>query len=279
MSDDDADDDIDVGVGIGMGAKCKDSCYKSNGKMKKSKCSQNKCSACSECPQPTPSPTPSPTPDPTPSPTPEPTPSPTPNPTPSPTPNPTPTPTPNPTPAPTPPVLRNYDVVSIQNVYDGGNSYLDTCAHTSCAGSTAYQVQTASSSNRDSGSGLWRIIRAGNGNGNGIVNSGDTVYVVNMYGGHTWLDSCGGASCTGGTQWNVVTNSGGSRGSTSQWQIGGSGGAITMGETVTFRNLYSGGNGYLDSCGGASCGGAKWNVYTNWNVRGSTSQWRLIAGR
>merc|ERR1719359_878416 len=238
-----------------MGAKCKDSCYKSNGKMKKSKCSQNKCSACSECPQPTP------------------------NPTPSPTPNPTPNPTPYPTPAPTPPVLRNGDVVSIQNVYAGGNSYLDTCAYTSCAGSTAYQVQTASSSNRDSGSGLWKIIRAA---GTGIVNSGDTVYVINQYGSQTWLDSCGGASCTGGTQWNVVTNSGGSRGSTSQWQIVGSGGlyqAIALGETVTFKNLYTGGNGYLDSCGGASCGRAKWNVYTNTGIRGSTSQWRLIAGR
>merc|ERR1719152_734587 len=191
------DDMDDVGIGIGMGAKCKDSCYKSNGKMKMSKCSKNKCAACSECPSPTPDPTPSPTP------------SPTPDPTPSPTPSPTPYPTPYPTPAPTPPVLRNGDVVSIQNLYSGGDSYLDTCGHTSCAGSTTYGVQTSSSSNRDSGSGQWKIIRAA---GGGVVNSGDTVYVINQYSSETWLDSCGGGSCTSGTQWNVVTNGGGSRG-------------------------------------------------------------------
>jgi len=93
--DEEMSDDIDDDMDADKKQKCKSSCYKSNGKMKKSKCHKKQCGACPECPVPTPEPTPAPTPNPTPVP---PTPVPTPNPTPVP---PTPVPTPNPTPAPT----------------------------------------------------------------------------------------------------------------------------------------------------------------------------------
>jgi len=109
---------------------------------------------------------------------------------------------------------------------------------------------------------------------------GDTVYIKNMYGGTSYLDSCGGASCASSTKWGVYTNNG-IRGATSQWSVestSGSG-AIAFGETVYLKNLYnSGGYTYLDSCGGASCAGStKWSVYTSSSIRAATTTWQLVA--
>jgi len=289
----DGEDEETLDEGRGK-VKCKGYCF-TNTKPWKKKCKKEKCFGCAECggsitqaptpsptpnptPNPTPSPTPLPTPNPTPNPTPSPTPLPTPNPTPNPTPSPTPFPTPFPTPAPTPPVVRHGSVVSIKNMYShGGYSYLDTCGGGSCTGSTQWSVTTSSSSNRDAGTGKWTIERS---SGAGIVMHGDVVYIKNMYGGQSYLDSCGGASCASSTKWSVYTNNG-IRGSTSQWifeKPSGSG-AIAFGETVYIKNLYNhGGYTYLDSCGGASCAGStKWSVHTSSSIRASTTTWQLIA--
>jgi hypothetical protein len=192
-------------------------------------------------------------------------------------PNPSPTlnPTPHPTPAPTPPVLQNGDIVNIQNLYSGGDSYLDVCGSGAWAGGV-YNVQTSSSRNRDAGSGSWKIIRE---NGGGVVSSGDNVYVVNQYsGGQTYLAASGtfASPCTSNTMWNACTAN--VKDVNKRWRLQGNGGPITFGETVTFH-AANGQQGYLDSCGGATCGGGKWEVTTNRYVRGSTSQWRLIANR
>jgi hypothetical protein len=255
--DDDEDDEVDdnmMQMAMTKLGKCNAAkCYKKNGNIKLNSCSKKKCRDCTECPTTTTTTTPAPTP------------------------NPTPYPTPNPTPSPTPPVVNHGDVVYVKNMYDQ-QSWLDSCGGgVSCASTSTYRVSTSSQMDRDGvGTGRWQIRKVNGHSGN--INHGDVVYIINQYSTPTFLDTCGGGSCTSGTQWGVSTNSG-SRGSTSEWQVlKSSGGPVYYGETLTLKNMYSGGQGYLDSCGGASCASStKWGVYTNTGVRGSTSQWQFVA--
>jgi len=110
--------------------------------------------------------------------------------------------------------VQHGDVVHLKNHY-GGGSYLDTCAHATCGAGTKYGVSTSSSKNRDSGTGKWTVERV---QGNGYVQLGDMVYLKNHYGGGSYLDTCGHATC--GTKYSVSTSSSKNRDSESgKWQI------------------------------------------------------------
>jgi hypothetical protein len=177
-------------------------------------------------------------------------------------------------------VVTNGKVTVIRNVYNpsGANedeTCLDVCGDgENCASTSKYGVSTKTGhSNAGDPTTLWKLVKVHSTSSE--IHHGDIVHIINQHSTPTFLDTCGSASCTSGTQWGVCTNSG-SRGPTSEWQVlkaSGGSGAIRFGDHVLLKNLYKGG-GYLDSCGEASCrSSSKMNVYTNTGVRGTTTQW------
>jgi len=107
------------------------------------------------------------------------------------------------------------DIVYLKNVYAEG-SYLETCGYGTCTDGTGYgtctdgtlyNVTTHAQSNRDRGTtAKWQIISA-TGAANGTkVTLADRVYLKNVYGGGSYLETCGHGSCTDGTLYNVTTH-------------------------------------------------------------------------
>ena len=79
-----------------------------------------------------------------------------------------------------------------------------------------WSVQTSTSSDRDSGTGTWQIIPA-DGIG-GPVKQGDKIHLLNQYGTKSYLDACGGSTCSG--QYFVQTSTSPNRDSgTGTWEI------------------------------------------------------------
>ena len=114
---------------------------------------------------------------------------------------------------------------------------------------------------------------------------GQYVHIQNAYADWaSYLDTCGGASC-GGNRYNVSTSVSPDRASgTGTWEIisasGKAGGSpVLVGDSLHLKNKYGTGS-YLDTCGGASCGGNKYNVSTSSSpdrVSGSgTGTWRFV---
>ena len=98
---------------------------------------------------------------------------------------------------------------------------------------------------------------------------GDVIVLQNMFHdgtSYSYLDTCGGASCSAGTQWSVYTHSV-VRGTTSQWKIHrtAGAGALSHGDTIHLENMYDAyGASYLDMCGAASCQyDTQWAVFTD----------------
>ncbi len=172
----------------------------------------------------------------------------------------------------------------IRNQY-GPGSYLDTCGHATCTSGTKYGVVTNEQPNREgSETGTW-VPMSANGKQNGEpIRSGDIVYLKNVYGGGTYLDSCGHASCTAGTKYGVCTNENPNRGNenTGQWQIIGinksTGQTLSANDKVYLKNIYGGGT-YLDTCNTAECtAGTLYGVVTHQEAnRGGagTGTWML----
>jgi hypothetical protein len=118
-----------------------------------------------------------------------------------------------------------------------------------------------------------------------VLKYGDRVHLQNGYqdwkGGY--LDTNGHADC-GGNKYNVSTADSPTRGpGTGTWEIlsatGKAAGAeVLSGDVIYLRNLYDQGT-YLDSCGGASCGGNKYGVSTSpgKDRAAGTGRWRVFA--
>jgi hypothetical protein len=156
--------------------------------------------------------------------------------------------------------LRYGSIYHLQNGYNGwGGGYLDTRA-AGCS-DNALCVSTASSDNRDTRSGSWRLISADGKAYGEPVRSGDRVHLANMYprnysgdsnlepgvfGG--FLDTRGrgcadNALCVS-TSWSHNRDSG-----SGLWIIESSADVVTEGQSIRLRNDYRGGGGYLDTRG------------------------------
>ena len=99
------------------------------------------------------------------------------------------------------------DVYHVRNSY-GGGSYLDSCGHAQCTSGTLYGVMTHSKPDRDGvGTGKWKILSATSKTAGQALVANEEVYLQNVYGGGSYLDTCGTAQCTSGTRYGVMTNS------------------------------------------------------------------------
>ena len=97
------------------------------------------------------------------------------------------------------------DKMHLKNLY-GPGSYLDTCGGDSCGGNM-YDVSTSSSTNRASKSGTWEIISASGKPVGSVVYTMDPIYLKNLYGSGTYLDTCGAGSCGDCAKYDVSTSS------------------------------------------------------------------------
>jgi Common central domain of tyrosinase len=171
-------------------------------------------------------------------------------------------------------------VYHVQNGYaNWAGGYLDVDG-AGCQGNV-YCVSTASSSNRDHGSGSW-MIKSATGKADGTpVNGNDQIYLVNQYATPTYLD-VNGAGCQGNLLC-VSTSSSSNRDLHSgtwliikdQWGTG----PIAEQSTIRLMNGYADwGGGYLD-VNGAGCQGNVYCVSTarNFNRDIGSTTWRLAA--
>lgn len=95
----------------------------------------------------------------------------------------------------------------IQNAYNNWESYLDTCGGASCGGNM-YRVITSSNPDRAaSGTGTWEIISASGKPVGSVVYTMDPIYLKNLFGSGTYLDTCGAGSCGDCAKYDVSTSS------------------------------------------------------------------------
>lgn len=162
---------------------------------------------------------------------------------------------------------KNY----IKNSY--GGSFLDTCANSNCTSTSKYGVVTDTQPDRASvGTGKWIIESAAGKMYGSTVKVGDTVYLKNVYGGGSYLDSCGNSNCTASSTYGVVTDANRDRGGvgTGKWVIESAtgkavGSVLQARDEVFLKNKYSAGS-YLDTCGNSNCTAtSKYGVCTDDN--------------
>jgi hypothetical protein len=157
----------------------------------------------------------------------------------------------------------------VLNGYAGG-TYLDTCGHANCSGTTKYNVTTSSMKDRDGvGTGFWSLESAAGKAPGAVLAIGDTVHLRNMYAAGSYLDTCGHARCTSQTMYGVCTDSGRDRAQgTGQWVVESATGAapgtpVSIGDRIHLKNRYGSGS-YLDTCGHGQCtSSTKYEVVTN----------------
>jgi hypothetical protein len=169
-------------------------------------------------------------------------------------------------------------VYQAQNGYaNWAGGYLDVNG-AGCQGNV-YCVSTASSSNRDHGSGSW-VIKSATGKADGTpVNGNDQIYLVNQYSTPTYLD-VDGSGCQGNLLCvSTATNSNRDQHSGTwliikdQWGTG----PIAEQSTVRLLNGYADwSGGYLD-VNGAGCQGNLLCVSTarNFNRDSGSTTWRF----
>ena len=162
---------------------------------------------------------------------------------------------------------------NIQNLY-GNGTYLETCGHADkCSSSTMYTVTTNTSKDRvGENTATWAIISVDGRPKGAKVKFGDIVYIKNLFGEGTYLETCGAAEkCSSTTMYTVTTNKSRDRAGakTAMWQIvpeysNRNGEVIRQGESVYLKNMYGNGT-FLDSCGNAdACSSTtKYDVTTN----------------
>jgi hypothetical protein len=159
----------------------------------------------------------------------------------------------------------------LKNSY-GQGTYLDTCGGFKCEPTSRFNVVTSNARDRnDVGTGVWRVVTAqqpGPGDGE-PVKIGDVIHLENLYGGGSWLDTCGGASAVSPSLvYNVGTSSEQDRSGkgTGSWKVlcegKADGEVVTDQDPIHLMNMY-GTASYLDSFGAASCSSKTvYGVYT-----------------
>lgn len=172
---------------------------------------------------------------------------------------------------------RTYRLQNGYNNWKGG--YLDTRG--AGCDSNVYCVSTASTFDRDSGSGTWLIL-SGNGKANGqAVLPGDDVYLVNQYGSKAYLDTRNSGCNDNALCVSVASSSNRDNGS-GTWKLlpnTGTSTAITEGQSIHLLNGYQHfGGGFLDTRG-AGCQSNLYCVSTSnmWNrdLEG-TNDWKFF---
>ncbi|MEU6148368.1 hypothetical protein ABZ816_00035 [Actinosynnema sp. NPDC047251] len=182
--------------------------------------------------------------------------------------------------------LKYGDKIHLQNGYaawTGG--YLDTNGHSADVGGK-YAVSTADTATRGVGTGTWEILSA-SGKANGTpVESGDLVYLRNLYGGDGgYLDTNGHATAaqkSAGGKYNVSTSTSKDRAAgTGRWRIfaetsAPTDGYVRKGDVVHLWNTYGDNGGFLETNQHATDGG-KLDVDTNayYNRSDNVADWKI----
>lgn len=168
--------------------------------------------------------------------------------------------------------LKYGDRYYIKNIF-GGGTYLETCGAGKCASGTKYSVTTNAEPDRfGHNTGTWIIVSAsGKGEGKDVL-IGDFVYLKNVYGGGSYLETCGAGKCASSTRYNVTTNTRANANrdghNTGKWEIvsgkgAGRGSQVRTDDFVHLKNTFGGGT-YLDTCGNGACScNTRYNVTTN----------------
>ncbi|MEV4970274.1 hypothetical protein [Streptomyces scopuliridis] len=103
--------------------------------------------------------------------------------------------------------VASGDLVTLRNLYSNG-SYLDTNGHAAAEQKKAgakYDVSTAKSADRGTGTAEWRIFAQTSDPQDTNVHIGDTIHLWNVYGGNGGFLETNGAGPTGG-KYDVCTN-------------------------------------------------------------------------
>ncbi|AOP47995.1 hypothetical protein ACH4Q6_35525 [Streptomyces lydicus] len=168
--------------------------------------------------------------------------------------------------------LKYGDKLALQNGYNNwAGGYLDTNSTSSAAGAL-YKVSTAPTPTRGPGTGTWQILStAGKATGQ-LVQSGDVVYLRNLYGNGSYLDTNGGAATAqqaAGGLYAVTTSPNQDRApGTGRWQIFAQTSTPTdknvrAGDVLLLWNLYSANGGFLETNGLGTESGSAYSVCTN----------------
>jgi hypothetical protein len=188
--------------------------------------------------------------------------------------------------------LKYGDRVHLQNGFSGWQGgYLDTNAPSSDSGAV-YQVSTTDTptrgvDGRGMGSGTWEILSATGKNTGDLVLSGDVIYLRNLFGSGTWLDTNGHADATqktAGGKLNVLTSSAQDRAPGSgRWRVTAKTSSpqdqsVRYNDVVHLWNLWGDNGGFLETNGGTTSIGGKYDVCTNayWNRSGDVADWRFV---
>ncbi|WP_328730713.1 hypothetical protein OHT20_00345 [Streptomyces caniferus] len=169
--------------------------------------------------------------------------------------------------------LKYGDKIHLQNGYNSWQGgYLDTNGGASDSGAK-YDVSTADTPTRGTGTGTWEVLSASGKAAGTEVASGDAIYLRNLYGGDGgYLDTNGGATTdqkNSGGKFNVLTSQAKDRATgTGRWRIYAQTSTpldqnVHIGDTVHLVNLYGDNGGFLETNGGTTASGAKYDVCTN----------------
>lgn len=158
-----------------------------------------------------------------------------------------------------------------QNGYNNwAGGYLDTNGN---AGAGAlYNVSTAPTATRGPGTGTWEILSATGKALGQPVQSGDTVYLRNLYGPGSYLDTNGWATAaqqSAGALYALTTSAGTDRApGTGRWRVFAQSSSPTdksvrAGDTLLLQNLYQDFGGFLETNGNGTASGSAYSVCTN----------------
>lgn len=184
-------------------------------------------------------------------------------------------------------VLKYGDKVHIQNGYSNwSGGYLDTNGGSQQSGAL-YGVSTADTPTRGKGTGTWEVVSATGKKAGEQVLSGDVLHLRNLWandGGY--LDTNGHAASSQGpaAKYDVSTSKDRDRAGehTGSWRIfaqtsAPADQAVRFGDIVILWNLYSATGSFLETNGGTSAVGGKYDVCTSayWNRSSNVGDWRI----
>ncbi|MFF7182995.1 hypothetical protein [Streptomyces sp. NPDC008121] len=177
--------------------------------------------------------------------------------------------------------------ILLQNQFTGDGGYLDTIGSLTQPSGATFDVATNQKPNsRGAKTSVWKVVSATGKVDGTPVNSGDVVYLVNQFGGGTYLDANGGSS-KAGAKYDVSSTLSKDRAAGSgKWQIFGKAssygdGHIRTADVVSLLNTYNydgSSGGFLDANGASSQPGAKLDVSTShYTDRGpGTGSWKVL---
>ncbi|GAB3213469.1 hypothetical protein SAMN02745673_04535 [Marinactinospora thermotolerans DSM 45154] len=183
--------------------------------------------------------------------------------------------------------IRYGGLIHLQNGYNNwAGGYLDTNGHRPAP--AKYGVSTADTPTRGAGTGTWEVLSATGKAAGSLVNSGDVIYLRNLYqddGGY--LDTNGHASDAqkqSGGKYDVSTSPGRDRAQgTGRWRIlaqtsGTLDQSVRLGDVLLLWNLYDNGS-FLET--NSTSGAGLYDVCTNayFNRAADVAYWKALAAQ